>query len=119
MPLSLDHSDGTSGLMNPLPKIPWGAVFSNFLWIVGAAVILAAISYHDYLASQKKEKFINLLKRNSFKKPLFSGLFLVTAGIALSVHFLWLSIIMGILAIFVLFMTANTYKRHNIKKHDQ
>ena len=104
--------------MNQLPKIPWGAVFSNFLWIVGAAIILAAISYHDYLASQKKEKLINLFKRNSFQKPLFSGLFLVTAGIALSVHFLWLSFIMGILAIFMLVMTANTLKRRNIKKHD-
>jgi len=104
--------------MNQLPKIPWGTVFSNFLWIVGAAIILAAMSYHDYLASQKKEKLINLLKRNSFQKPLFSGLFLVTAGIALSVHFLWLSFIMGILAIFMLVMTANTLKRRNIKKHD-
>jgi tellurite resistance protein TehA-like permease len=105
--------------MNQLPKIPWGTVFSNFLWIVGAAIILAAMSYHDYLASQKKEKLINLLKRNSFQKPLFSGLFLVTAGIALSVHFLWLSFIMGILAIFMLVMTANALKRRNIKKHDQ
>jgi uncharacterized membrane protein YjjP (DUF1212 family) len=104
--------------VNQLPKIPWGAVFSNFLWIVGAAVILAAISYHDYLASQKKEKFINLLKRNSFKKPLFLGLFLVTAGITLSVHFLWLSFIMGILAILMLFLTAKAFKRRNFKRHD-
>jgi len=30
--------------MNEIPRIPWHKVVSNFVWIAGAAIILAAVA---------------------------------------------------------------------------
>jgi len=72
--------------MNDIPRIPWANVFSNFVWILGAAVILADFSYHEFLAHMEKVKWIDVFKRNSFKRPLHLGLILVAAGISASIH---------------------------------
>ncbi|GAH37725.1 unnamed protein product [marine sediment metagenome] len=72
--------------MNEISKIPWGKVISNFVWILGAAIILADFSYHEFLAHTEKAKWIDVFKRKSFKKPLHLGLILITAGVSASIH---------------------------------
>jgi len=89
--------------MNQLPRIPWEAIFSNFIWIVGAAIILADFSYHDFLAHREKVKLKSVLKRRSFKMSLLSGMTLMFLGIAASIHKLWLSISFGCLTILFIF----------------
>ena len=84
--------------MNEVAKIPWGKVFSNFVWILGASIILAVFSYHEFLAYVQKAKRREVFKRNSFKKPFLFGLILVTAGVCASIHQPWLAAILGVVS---------------------
>ena len=82
--------------MNDIQSIPWGKVFSNFVWILGASIILAVFSYHEFLAYVQKAKRIEVFKRNSFKKPFLLGLILATAGVCASIHQPWLAASSGV-----------------------
>lgn len=84
--------------MNDMQSIPWGKVISNFIWILGASIILAVFSYYEFLAYVQKAKRIEVFKRNSFKKPFLFGLILVTAGVCASIHQPWLAAILGVVA---------------------
>ncbi len=84
--------------MNEISKIPWGKVLSNFVWILGAAIILADFSYHEFLVNLQKAKRTEVFTRNSFKKPFLFGLFLVAAGISTSIHQPFLAGISGVIA---------------------
>lgn len=85
--------------MNEISNIPWGRVFSNFVWILGASVILASFSYHEFLAHVQRAKRTEVFKRDSLKKPLLLGVILVAAGISASVHKPWVAAIVGAAAI--------------------
>jgi hypothetical protein len=65
--------------------VPLPTVITNAVWIFGLAVVLAAFSWHDFLAHTRKRKLGELLRGDSFLKPLFLGLTLVAGGLALSV----------------------------------
>lgn len=67
--------------MNDMPNITWTQVISNFLWILGASIILAAFSYHEFLAYIQKNGRAEVYKRKSFKKPFRIGLVLIAIGI--------------------------------------
>ena len=64
---------------------PWAYLITNAVWIFGLAVVLAAFGWHDFLAHTRKRKLGELLRGDSFLKPLFLGLTLVAGGLALSV----------------------------------
>jgi len=64
--------------------VDWWFIFNNSLWILGAAIVLITFSYHEYLVSRKKVKFLDILKTLSFKKYSILGLTLVVAGLSLS-----------------------------------
>jgi hypothetical protein len=66
-------------------SFPWAYVIINAVWIFGLAVILAAFGWHDFLAHTRKRKLGELLRGESFLKPLYLGLTLVAGGFALSV----------------------------------
>lgn len=70
--------------MSEILKIPWGQVLSNFAWILGVAIILATFNYNELLVHLQKAKITELVKRNSFKKPFFMGLILITVGVGTS-----------------------------------
>jgi len=84
--------------MNDLPSIPWGKIFSNSIWILGASIILASSSYHEFLAHLQKTKRIEVFRRASFKKPFLFGLILIMAGVSLSIHNMFLAVITGVTA---------------------
>jgi vacuolar-type H+-ATPase subunit I/STV1 len=90
--------------MTEIPKIPWGKVLSNFIWILGAAIILAVFGYHEFLASMQKTKRIEVFKRSSFKRTFLIGLILVTVGISVSIHNLWLAIIFGVVSVLLIIL---------------
>ena len=81
--------------MNEIQNIPWGKVISNFVWIFGASLILADFSYHEFLSHQTKAPLIKILKKSYFKTPFLWGVFLVAAGISLSIKNPWLAGIFG------------------------
>ena len=96
--------------MNEISRIPWGRVFSNFVWILGAALILTALSYHEFLAHIQKVKRIEIFKRDSFKKPFLLGAILIAAGISASAHQLWLTVVFGIVALLLVIWSIKIIK---------
>ncbi len=84
--------------MTEVQVIPWGKVFSNFVWILGAAIILTVFSYHEFLAHIQKVKKVETFKRRSFKESFILGLILVAAGISASIHQIWLSVVFAVIA---------------------
>ena len=96
--------------MNEMSGIQWGRVFSNFVWILGAALILTAFSYHEFLAHIQKAKRIEVLKRDSFKKPFLLGTILIVTGISASVYQPWLKIIFGIVALLLIIWSVKIIK---------
>ena len=96
--------------MNEIPKIPWGVVLSSFAWILGASIILAAFSYHEFLAHIQKNKRIDAFKRSSFKKPFLLGAILIATGISASAHQLWLIAIFGIVTVSLIILFVKFIK---------
>ena len=84
--------------MTEVQVIPWGKVFSNFVWILGAAIILTTFSYHEFLAHLQKTKRKKAFKRALYNKPFLFGLILVTSGVSLSIHNMFLAVITGVTA---------------------
>jgi len=66
-------------------SFPWAYVIANAVWILGLAVVLAAFGWHDFLTHTRKRRLGELLRGDSFLKPFFLGLTLVSGGLALSV----------------------------------
>ena len=98
--------------MSEVPQIPWGKVISNFIWIVGAAVILAAFSYHEFLRHEEGARLRDVLRRESFKNPLLLGLILVAAGVSASVLSPLLTAVFGCAAFLLLILFIKTYLSH-------
>lgn len=61
---------------------PWGKMIANFLWILGAAVILLDLSYHDFLVHKKKRKWREIVESDSFLRPIHISGILIFAGLA-------------------------------------
>ena len=60
--------------------IDWWMVAANGLWILGLSVLLAAFSYHDWLAGRTGRRRRDLFKECSFRFPWTTGMLLVCAG---------------------------------------
>jgi len=101
--------------MNEVTRIPWGKVFSNFVWIMGASIILSTFSYYEFLAHVQKAKRIEVFKRNSFKKPFLLGLILVTAGVCASIHQPWLAAISGVVAFLLIIWLIKIVKIQSLR----
>ncbi len=84
--------------------IPWWSVFFNALWILGLAVLLAAFSYHYWLAQLEDRRLIQQLQSPAFRQAFWLGLALVGAGLAGTNDGIW-ELILWIL--FTLYCLAN------------
>ena len=62
--------------------IAWASIFFNSLWIFGLSLILAAFSYQHWLAGLQGRKVRDQLRQGSFPMWGWTGLALVTAGLA-------------------------------------
>jgi len=93
-------------------------IMSNFVWILGAALILAAFSYHEFLARLQKTKRQEIFKRDSFKKPCLLGLILVASGASFSVQKLWLTAILGVAAILLAIVFVKFMKIQAARKQE-
>jgi hypothetical protein len=102
--------------MNEIPAIPWRILFSNFIWILGAALILADFSYHEFVAHVQKEKRIKVFKRDSFKRSFLLGMTLAASGISASLQRLWLIIIFGILSLLLIIWFIKVIKIQPARK---
>ena len=93
-------------------------IISNFMWILGLAIILAAFSYHEFLAHLQKTKRQEIFKRDSFRKPCLLGLILVASGVSFSVQKLWLTAIFGVVAILLTILFVKLAKIQAAEKQE-
>jgi len=82
---------------------PWGKVIANFLWILGLAIILLDLSYHDFLVHKKKRTWQEVMESGSFLRPIHIAGILIFVGLAGSLHHAVLAGLMGACA-FLLIM---------------
>ncbi len=69
--------------------IDWADVALNSLWIVGLAVILAALGYHDWLAHRTGVRLRALWAAASWRRPAWLGLCLVCLSLTFARRSLW------------------------------
>ena len=60
--------------------IDWWAVATTGLWILGMSILLAAFSYHDWLARETGRRRRDLFNEFSFRLPCTCGIFLACVG---------------------------------------
>lgn len=62
--------------------IDWYVVVVNSFWIAGAAVLLAAFSYHYWIAEQASHRLREQLNQTSFLRSFWLGILLIALGLA-------------------------------------
>lgn len=75
----------------------WG-ILANSLWILGLAVLLAALSWAHWAASVEKVRFRAVLGRPRVQRVLNLGLALFCAGLAVTGRVWWERVLWGLLA---------------------
>jgi hypothetical protein len=80
----------------------WG-VFSNSLWVLGLAVLLAVWSYASYEAGRRKQKVRHIIHELGYALALNAGMVLFLAGMATTedrwwARGLWIVIGLGVIA---------------------
>jgi hypothetical protein len=83
-------------------------VFRNFIWILGLSILLAGLSYQEYLTHipNAPEKGVKLWKKESFKKPFYLGGGLTLVGISLTIDSAILAAMAAVLAFFCFWSLA-------------
>ena len=79
--------------------INWAGLIFNALWVLGAAVILAALSFSHYEAQRRNERFQVRLAASAFQMWLSVGLVLISLGLALIGPRWWERVLWGLLCV--------------------
>ena len=69
--------------------IDWYLVLTSALWILGLAIVLAAFSYHDWLARETGRRRRELFRERSWVIPFSAGMLLTCLGFGLSEGMRW------------------------------
>jgi hypothetical protein len=83
--------------------IDWMGLTTNGIWILGLAIIVATLSYADWLAMLRsrtsRARMRDVLGQAAFRIALWSGLTLFCVGVALAGGRGWERILWGVLAV--------------------
>jgi len=93
--------------------IEWTNVFFNSLWVLGLAIILAAISYTYWEAQQKETSFRQLLSRPAFEIWFWISALLINMGLVGTSGSVWETavwIIFTLISAFNIYRTATQMK---------
>ncbi len=85
-------------------------VVLNSFWIIGLALILAALSYHRYLAIIWKRSLREQLGQASFQLVFLAGAALVGLGLAGTAAALWETIVWAILTAVAILEAIRVWK---------
>ena len=77
--------------------IDWASLAFNGLWVLGAAVVLAALSFSYYEAQRRGERLRAQLAAPGFQAWLSAGLVLISLGLALIGPHWWERVLWGLL----------------------
>jgi len=83
-------------------NFPYWYVIRNFIWILGLSVILAALSYQEYLSHlpDAPEKGVKLWRKKSFQKPFLLGAAMTLAGVSATADSPLLAALLAVAAFF-------------------
>ena len=85
--------------MNNLDLIDWRLVGFSALWIIGLSVLLAAFSFADYVAAQRRLRTREVLGRPGYQAAMYGGLVLFCLGLVGSAHAWWEQMLWAVLAV--------------------
>jgi len=84
---------------------------ANALWILGLALILAALSWAYWVAAQENVRFRVALSRPGVARALDGGLMLFCAGLAATARTGWEQVVWGVLAVVWALLTIGLARR--------
>ena len=85
--------------MSNLDLIDWRLVGFSALWIVGLSIILAALSFGDYVAAQQRVRLRVVLAWPGYRAAINSGLVLFCLGLLGSSRAWWEQLLWAALVI--------------------
>ncbi len=85
--------------MANLDLIDWRLVGFSALWIVGLAVVLAALSFADYRRAEARRRLRDVLRQPAYQLAVNLGLTLVCLGLTGSGRAWWEALLWGGLAL--------------------
>ncbi|MEW5986580.1 MAG: hypothetical protein AB1791_08110 [Chloroflexota bacterium] len=69
--------------------INWLSLAAGALWIGGLSLLLAALSYHTWLAGEQKRRWRDQLAENSFGRVAWLSILLIGVGLAAGSRQTW------------------------------
>ena len=82
--------------------INWQSVIFNSFWILGLSLMLAAFSYHYWLAGQENRQLRLQLSERGFLRPIWLGVILVGIGLIGTSQESWEMVLWGVLSLIAL-----------------
>jgi len=99
------------GSMSNLDLIDWRLVGFSALWLSGLSVILAAFSFGDYTASQRRLRTRQVLGWPGYQAAFNAGLVLFCLGLAGTAPALWQQLLWAVLAVAFGYQTWAAWRR--------
>lgn len=93
--------------------IDWFNVLANGLWILGLAVLLAAVSYHSWEAEERGRPLREQLGQDSFMRAAWVSLILVGLGLAGTSGRWWEAVVWGIFVVVGLYYLLKGWRIAN------
>jgi hypothetical protein len=90
--------------------IDWRSVLFNSFWIFGLALVLAAFSYHYWVAGQENRQLRLQLSERRFRRPLWLALILIGIGLIGTSGQMWEMVIWGIFTLFALIIFIGLFR---------
>lgn len=94
-------------MLYSLSVINWLSVLINSFWIIGLSILLAAFSYHYWLANQENRRLKEQLEQPAFQRLFWLSFVFIGVGLAGTSQQVWESVVW---IIFTLFSVVNTVK---------
>ena len=91
--------------------ISWQSVIFNGFWVLGLALMLAAFSYHYWLAGQENRQLRLQLSERGFLRPIWLGLLFIGIGLIGTSRQSWEMAIWGILTLIALVFLIGLFRQ--------
>lgn len=96
-------------MLYSLIVINWQSVIVNSFWVMGLALLLAAFSYHVWLAHEQSRRLRDQFNHPTFQRLYWLSFVFVGIGLAGTSQKTWEMIVW---IIFTLFSAVNTVQMH-------
>jgi hypothetical protein len=90
--------------------ISWQSVIFNGLWILGLAIMVAASSYHYWLAGQENRQLRLQFSERGFLKPIWLGLVFIGIGLIGTSQQSWEMAIWSVLTLIALIILIGLFR---------